>query len=359
MIILRSCKIVRVLIAYITVGIISNLIHHYQVFPAVVQDVILNLKFYLGIGTTIYLFGKYDYDSDRVKIKSHLKVIIFVLFVLVVLNKIVLIFPKGNVRFGIASELLFFNHPTNFAAVSFFLMVLFMLFYEQWKKDGIFIVMTLLLILSTLRFKAMAIAAAYIYFYFIVIIQKKRISFKRLVFLLPIVIIIGWDEFSFYFFSDSKMEMARGALTFTSFDIAKDCFPFGTGFGTFASAPSSDYYSKVYMLYHIDTVWGLGADWSGLVSDVFWPMVLGQTGVIGLCLYVYIVVLLFKLIHPLFNIEKRAYLSSVGVITYLLVSSIAESAFVNPISLLLAVVLGLAICKLRRKDSMSLEGGFE
>lgn len=344
-------KVVILLIIYICIGCVSNMIYSLQVIQAVLLDIFLNLKFFLGIGTTVYLFKNYSLESHKCSIKFHIKIILTVLFVLIVINKIFHVFPQANIRFGLASEVLFFYHPTNFAAAVFFLTVLLMLVYEKRPKDIIFIAMALLLIMSTLRFKAIASEIVFIYFYFIIIVLNKRIRLVYLIVLLPFVLLIGLDEFVFYFFSNSSMDMARGALTYTSFLLARDYFPFGTGFGTFASALSADFYSPLYHMYHINNVWGLGQLHSGYVSDVFWPMILGQTGVMGLLVYILIVVQLFKLIKPLYKIDNKYYLSGLGVLSYLLISSVAESAFVSYIAVPLSIIIGMSVCKMKKYGS--------
>ena len=166
-------------------------------------------------------------------------------------------------------------------------------------------------------------------------------AIRHFIAMAPIVIYIAWEQIYFYFFSNTKSNTARGVLTFTSFKIMKDCFPIGMGFGTFASSASGDYYSQVYFDYGISDVWGLKPEWPGFVSDTFWPMIIGQTGFLGLLVYVYIIFVLFREIQQLFVLNKKVYLSALSVMVYLLVSSVAESAFVNPLAVPLAWVLGI------------------
>ena len=82
-------------------------------------------------------------------------------------------------------------------------------------------------------------------------------------------------------------------------------FPLGTGFGTFASWVSGVYYSPIYTLYGINNVWGLTKEWPGLVSDVFWPMIIAQNGFIGLGLYIFIIYNLFKIVLQCSKSDKR------------------------------------------------------
>ena len=209
-----------------------------------------------------------------------------------------------------------------------------MLTYNNFKSDILCIGLAIVVVLFTLRFKAIATVLLYIYIYMIVI-SGRKMKAVYLVPLIPFIFAVGGDEFYFYFFSANSMNMARGALSFTSLKIAADTFPFGAGFGTFAS---------------ISGVYGLTRDWPQLVSDVFWPMIIAQNGVIGLALYVLVIYYLFKIIYNCSKVNKRLFLAGTGALSYLLISSIAESAFVNPLSLPLAFVIGLCMCAYKQKE---------
>lgn len=80
---------------------------------------------------------------------------------------------------------------------------------------------------------------------------------------------------------DTSELTARGALYLTSVSIAKDNFPFGSGFGTYGGGISSTFYSPEYDKYNISTIYGLSRSFPGFISDTYWPHVLGELGVIG------------------------------------------------------------------------------
>lgn len=343
--------IIAALVVFVFIGIVSNCIYRYQVTIAVLQDVFINLKFFMAIATTYYLFRNFEIDRYKNKIRDHAKLLIALYFILVLQNKFTHFFPVADMRFGIYGEKIFFNHPTELASATFFLLLMIIISYEGVKKDSFFIVLAVIVVLSTLRFKAIATVLIFLYMYFIVV-SGKKMRFLYFIPLIPFVGIIGGDEVYFYFFSENAMKMARGALSFTSLKIAKDTFPIGTGFGTFASWTSGTHYSPVYQIYGISNVWGLSKEWPQLVSDVFWPMIIAQNGIIGLILYIYIVVCLFKEISQCSKVDKRLYLAGMGALIYLVVSSLAESAFVNPLAVPLAFVIGLTKCVYDQKKEV-------
>ena len=334
---------------FLLIGIISNHVYHYQRPIAFLQDFFLNIKFFMGIATTYYLFNNFNLRKYRKQIGFHAKLLIVLFFLLVLQNKVTHIYQIANMRFGINAEKIFFNHPTELASVTFFLLLMLMLGYFNIKKDLLYICLATFVIVETLRFKAIAIVMLFIYI-FLIVISGKRMKTLYIIPVIPFIFFMGGKEFYFYFFSSHSMDMARGALSFTSLKIALDMFPLGTGFGTFASWMSGVYYSPIYTLYGINNVFGLTEEWPGLVSDVFWPMIIAQNGFIGLGLYIFIIYNLFKIILQCSKPDKRLYLAGMGALIYLLVSSIAESAFVNPLALPLAFVIGLCICTYKQKE---------
>jgi hypothetical protein len=87
---------------------------------------------------------------------------------------------------------------------------------------------------------------------------------------------------------------ARVALHYTAVLIARDRFPFGTGLATFGSHASRIYYSDTYVQYGLSNIWGLSPEFSGFITDTFWPMVLGEGGAITLISYSVFLIVLFR-----------------------------------------------------------------
>jgi hypothetical protein len=79
---------------------------------------------------------------------------------------------------------------------------------------------------------------------------------------------------------------ARGLLYDVSGQIAVSHFPFGVGFGRYASYTSGSPYSTVYDQYGLSGIWGLSRQYPLFISDTSWPSVLGETGGIGLLCFI-------------------------------------------------------------------------
>ena len=92
----------------------------------------------------------------------------------------------------------------------------------------------------------------------------------------------------------TRGETPRSMLMKTGVQIAKDYFPLGTGFGTYASGINRSFYSPLFYKYRLFTVWGLSEDKDDFINDTFWPHVVAEVGVFGFLLYLAI---LFSLIR--------------------------------------------------------------
>ena len=84
-------------------------------------------------------------------------------------------------------------------------------------------------------------------------------------------------------------EIARPALYYRSAEMAIDFFPLGTGQGTFGSVPVNLIDSQVYEDYELNSIWGLSIDDQlNFRMDTHWASVLGEMGVLGLILYLWL-----------------------------------------------------------------------
>lgn len=122
------------------------------------------------------------------------------------------------------------------------------------------------------------------------------------------------------------MLVARNALYITSVDIAKDYFPFGAGFGRYGGWISAKYYSPLYDEYDLSRVYGMTEEKTSFTCDTFWPMVLGETGFIGLALYAGILISFVKTLYKQVRNESNRYVKAFQLGTLMiLIESLVES----------------------------------
>jgi hypothetical protein len=127
----------------------------------------------------------------------------------------------------------------------------------------------------------------------------------------------------------------RVALYAASVAVARDEFPLGAGIGRYGSHMSREVYSPVYQRYRLHRVFGLRERRPIAVTDTFWPMVLGETGVIGFAgAVVFFGILvrdLWRAAVPNGSAEATAFtLGALMVFTEALLRSVAAPVFVAP-----------------------------
>lgn len=328
------------LLLFIVFGFLGNLIYEYQSLNYVILDLFLCLKFWLAIYVGSYLFKGFSLKNNARGIYFHCKVITILFLILCIADNFLELFDT-TIRYGLRSTQLFYSHPTYFAAACVFIIAVLTSIKKYISGGNIYLALLFILLISTLRMKAIAAVVAFIFIFYIVLKRKKKINLGIILLLCIFVVLVAWEQIYYYFFSDIQDSSARYNLLITSFLVANDHFPFGSGFGTYASYYSGVNYSPLYSMYGISNIWGLVEGSASFVSDSFWPMILGQTGWLGLIMYVIALFMLFMRIQKLKDKSAYKYASALCILCYLLISSTSESAFVNSMSIPLAVWLGV------------------
>ena len=335
---------------YLIIGLTSTILFHYQPVGTAIADFIVNIKFWLVLYVGKTMFDSLNFDKHGEQIGKHIKAVVCLYIILILLDYMCGgIFP-ADIRYGFRSTQLFYGVHTVFSAKCGFLLVLLVLVSEKTKNSRCFLVLLIGLMVSTMRSKAFGAAALFIILYFVIIIKKKKIQLKTLLILAGACLVVGWKQIYYYFFSSIKDGSARNVLLKTSFEIAGDHFPLGSGFGTFACHQSGEVYSPLYKMYGISGTWGLEKHYPAFISDSYWPMVLGQYGYIGLTLFVTVLIILYRKISRLAEIDLQYYLAAMFCLGYMCVSSMAESAFTHPLSIPFAMMLGICLSKLENKQ---------
>lgn len=324
------------LIFIILIGLFSNFYYKYQNLTIVLSDLLLFIKFFLLYFLSSILWEDDFFENKSKLILFHVKVIIIILAIFTICNYMFNLYI-GDYRFGIKSNTLFFSHSTVLATVCIFLLSL--LIRCSKKTVSPFYIICILLLFSTLRLKAIGACIMILFLAYYVEKNNKKISISKLLVLAVIILVVSFDQISYYYIDSDGS--ARRELTKTAFLVAKDYFPLGTGFGTYASHFSAVSYSVIYYKYNLNYIYGITPENPYFVSDVFWPMVIGQFGYIGLILYLICLYKIFKKIQDEFSADNvYIYISKMICLAYLIIASTSEAAFAGPIAMSLAIVIG-------------------
>jgi len=164
-----------------------------------------------------------------------------------------------------------------------------------------------------------------------------------------------------YLLHPEPLTVARSALYLVSIEIARDYFPLGAGFGRYGSWIAREHYSGLYHEYGLSNVYGLqegdGGAESQFACDAQWPMVLGESGVLGfLCYLAMLIVIAVSLLRH-FQREgdpsiKAVHLAALMVMTQALVASIAQPVFTRgPLTYLVLGMAGVSYALTQNADA--------
>lgn len=317
----------------ILMGLAGNIYYNYQTISASFKDLVVFAKPFIIYFSVRLIFKNYDilkYKNIYFKF-SIISTITIVLFF--ILQYCIHIFPEGESRFGVITQQLFFSHPSRLA---FSIIFCFVLSYPlSLNKKFLLLFILSLGILST-RFKYIlflpfSLLAVYFNKNFRVISTKKIFVFVFSI--SPILFYLGVDQFLYYFSSNSFYSgFARSILSYYSFIISNDHFPLGTGFSTFGSFFSGEYYSPIYFKYGLNTIYGISPENYRFIADTYWPMIVAQFGYIGFISFSLFLFYFFKLLITLNNgsnssLYKRYCISCILLLTSLLIDSSSDSIF--------------------------------
>lgn len=331
-------------------GLAGNLLYRYQPWKSVIIDLYTNLKFFFTILTGFALCENLEWEQIRKQANLHGRILVGFLFTVFLLDRILGIWP-GSIRYGIRTAVLFYEHATYLAGAAAFLAALLTFGYE--KRNLPFLAMSMILLAFTLKSKAFASAAIFVGMFLFFVFLKKRIKLWHILVAAVACVVVAWPKISYYFI-ELGGKSTRSVMHSVAFQIARDYFPIGTGFGTYASSEAEKVFSPVYEIYNFEYLlrFEKNRQWLGFLNDTFWPIIIGQTGAIGTAAYVSAQGILFG---KSWQLQKRNIYAFAAVLYgwgHLLICSIAEPAFNNSTAVPFALITGIALWAME-KDKFS------
>jgi len=258
--------------------------------------------------------------------------------------------------------LLFLNyHPSRFATAAIATALLYLYASKFNSKNILMFIVMLSIGLFSERSKMygffMISGLLILFFYY----QKyssftfsaKNISFVLLAIFLALY--VSYEKIYFYFYIgtvESENMFARPLSFVTSFRIASDYFPFGSGFASFGSYFSGVYYSEIYYKYDLFWQQGFKPERPSFIADTFFPELLGQFGFFGLILFISIGILLLKegyRIQKKNMFFKKHFLLLILIVFFFLIESIADSTFTHNRGVFIVLILSLILVEIRYK----------
>ncbi len=332
-------NVVVIIFAFGAVGLLSNIVYRYQPVRYVIIDLWVNMKFFLTIFLGYYLSDRISLDYIKKSGQFAGKAGTLILFIFCLIDRF--IYPVGlsEVRHGIMSLRLFYSHPTYLAGATVYLIALLTAFYQ--RENVKYIVMDLVMLVLTMRSKAIVAAGVYCILIYYLGIRKKHLKISTILLGVCLIVAAAWKQIYFYYIKFAG-HSARSILTMTSLKIMKDYFPLGTGFATYASDSAFKNYSPVYIKYGFLFESEVSPA-SYFMNDTFWPIIIAQTGFIGILLYISVLLFLLKKCFEMESYSIKFYIGSLFIFCYLFISSTSEPAFNNSIAIPLAILFGVML----------------
>ena len=332
----NNIKIFIALILLIIMGIIGNVVYRYQEVPAIIADIIIVIKGFLTYIFAYILFEDISFENYHKIINNFMRLISGIIFTLLIANYALGIFPVAEIRNGIPSQQLFFAHPTNLASYSIAIIIILTIMQRNYKGNFKYIILMSIVVVSTQRNKAIMFICVYYMLYYFIINKNKRVNFALTTCISVVILYVGSEQINKYL---TNTDWARSALLLKSIEVAKDHFPLGSGFATFATWNSGVYYSPLYYMYDMNHIYGLSPGYYMFVADTFWPAIIAQFGFFGVIIICYIIINMFKNIS--YCKDKYKYLSKISVLVYLLILSAAETSFMSPVAIILCLIMAI------------------
>lgn len=318
-------KVILFFSIYLSIGILSSIIYRIQPQTiAVYKDILATCKIFICYISVVLLTKNMDKEKLSKKISKRARIYIIILFIGAIINLLIETSMTASIRYGLRSYKFLFGHETYL--VSSLVLLISVIEANKQKDDDKIILLGLISIALSFRTKGFLFVISYI---FIRILNKYNFRIKMSH--IMIMLLVGFILFNEKIVDTYSygLSAARPALHIVGIYLLIEYFPLGSGFGTFASTLSGEYYSPIYNKYHIDTVSGLTKLSYNYMGDSFWPYIYGQTGVFGLLSYISMLIYIFKATKERCIQKNRIFLPAFLIIIYLFISSTSEAVFID------------------------------
>lgn len=316
------------------IAISGNVIYQYQPsWVAIGKDVLAFLKMPITLLACILM----NQNAKDDLLNSAAFVSRWLLTIMAVCGVITLKFDIGMAyatRRNIPTFRFLYSHPT-FLVYAAVLMVC-VLVAKDASKNKFFILEGIFIMLLTQRDKAFAFIV--LLMVLLCVPDLKKLKLRYVVIAGLGALAISYPKLKEY---QSWTWSPREELHRTGFKILRDCFPIGSGFATYGSSLSGEYYSKIYQAYNIHEKPGMNPQDYVNLSDAQWPYYLGEFGLVGILLFFTILLTVFLLIRKIYQTDKNKLKAAYLLLGYLAVGSLVENVFTNESGVTCMVVLFL------------------
>lgn len=328
------------LMLFLLTGLTGNIFYWFQPAWVVAVSAVLSTKFFMILLTAGYLqkYMPVDLQEQELAVEV-LSVLWFLYYGVSVICKGILVVPeawdicaKSTLLFAL---LIFTRHERKWLyRCCLFLMIAMLILSGKEKSYGAILIFTVL--------------------YYLVVHRKVQTKLRYILYMTVPIVLLAWDKIHYYYI-EGNGRYAKSIMTGTALKIAKDYFPIGTGFGTFGSTYAAKYYSPVYYLYGIADDPQMGEHARMYLTDVFWPILLGENGVLGTLFYCGLIFVLFLRIQKIFYYNKMKYFFLIYMLVFMMMTTFSEAGFMQPVVMIYAFVMGILLEEYEEKRKQKMK----
>jgi O-antigen ligase len=122
-----------------------------------------------------------------------------------------------------------------------------------------------------------------------------------------------------------------------------DNIPFGTGFGTYATYASGEYYSPVYIKYGMENMHGLSKAEPAFIADTYFPA-LAQFGIVGVVLFFsFWIILAVKALKSYSKGSAKEATMILMTVIFFMIESTSDSTITHNRGMFIMMILGLLL----------------
>lgn len=346
-------KIIVILIFICMIGILGNSIFGFQKnHVAIVKDMISAIKFPI---ISCALIIRKNTVKDLALDDEILKIVQLVskIYLDILFSFGVVSLFKNNIgltydlRKGIYSYKFLYTHPT-FLVYNVVIISVVIMASTKGVSGYIYQCMAIFILVISMRDKAFAYVVV-----LLGILVLKRLGIKKFkVRYLSIAAIIA------VFISSAKISEYRSytwspreALLKNGIELAKRCFPFGSGFASFGGLLSGEYYSSAYSLFGMNLKDGTSPINYIDLGDSGLPYYYASFGFIGFIMFVYIVFLIFKQAYKFYAGNTDKLRAMMLVLSYILICLPFENFLTNESGATVVLILFIYIGSISKKEA--------
>ena len=328
------------LLLFLVCGFTGNVLYRYQPMWIALVSAVLASKFFMILLTAGYLQKYLSIELQEQELSVQiLSILWFGYYMLSMIIPDILIVPEAWDICAKSSLL--------------FALLIFCYHKQSWLYRGSLFMMVIMLILIG-KEKSYGAIFIFLLLYYLIVHKKVQAKIRYILYMAVPIVLLAWNKIYFYYILGHG-RYAKSIMTSTSLKIAKEYFPLGTGFGTFGSTYAAQHYSQVYYLYGIADNPELGVQSKLYLTDLFWPILFGETGALGTIVYCALIVLLFMQIQRVYFYDRKKYFLLLYMFVFMLMTTFSEAGFMQPMVMVVAFVMGTVLEEYEGKRNRKLK----